>query len=62
MCQVAAGQTRAANQEYSHLKGKFLVVLPLPDKTVSNANKFFTLNPQRQTTSAIQTLSNRFLP
>lgn len=55
-------QTRDAEQEYAQLKGKFLAVLPLQEKTVLNSAEFFTLIPQRQTTSAIQSLANRFLP
>lgn len=55
-------QTRDAEQEYAHLQGKFLAVLPLQEKTVLNSAEFFTLMPQRQTTSAIQSLANRFLP
>lgn len=55
-------QTRAANQEPAHLKGKFLVVLPLQNKRAINSDDFFTSMPQRQTRSAIELLTSRFLP
>lgn len=53
-------QTRDDKQEYAQLKGKFLAVLPLQNKMVFSTAEFFTLMPQRQTTSATQSLVNRF--
>nr|VFK54299.1 MAG: hypothetical protein BECKTUN1418F_GA0071002_104012 [Candidatus Kentron sp. TUN]VFK56276.1 MAG: hypothetical protein BECKTUN1418E_GA0071001_103912 [Candidatus Kentron sp. TUN] len=54
-------ETREGEQDHSHLKGKFLALLPIRSNILS-AKDFFTKAPQRQTAQAVGQLAIRYIP
>ena len=53
-------KTRTDQQENANLKGKILAVLPIKPE-ITTKNDFFTKTPRRQTASAIEQLTIRYL-